>query len=149
MMAIYQALRARHPKWHVEIGKPRGTGWIPGNALMTAREGPFLAFLCRIGERLQTSDRRAMAASFALRFGWSAGMAIAPYLLYHCVPKIAPDNVSFRFHENTSFERGAFASPTSQMKGMHVEGVPVRTTDIALCRGSRGCAGDSRVCSRR
>jgi hypothetical protein len=78
MIAMYQALWARHPKWYVEIGQPRGPGWIPGTALMTAREGPFQALLARVGERLQTADRRTIAASFALRYGWSSGVAMAP-----------------------------------------------------------------------
>ncbi len=115
MIAMYQALSARHPKWYVEIGQPRGPGWMPGTALMTASEGPFQALLVRIGERLQTADRRTIAASFALRYGWSSGVAMAPYLLYHCVPKIALDNVSFRFHDNTSFERVALDHPEGVM----------------------------------
>jgi hypothetical protein len=48
-------------------------------------------------------------------------VAIGPYLLYHCVPKIALDNVSFRFHENTSFERVALHHP---------DGVMLLTTDV-------------------
>jgi hypothetical protein len=115
IIAIYQELWARHPKWYVEIGRPRGTGWIPGTALMTAREGPFQALLVRIGEQLHTADRRTIAASFAVRYGWSAGVAMAPYLLYHCVPKITLDNVSFKFNENGSFERAALHHPEGVM----------------------------------
>jgi hypothetical protein len=98
IIAMYGELQAIRPTWYVEIGQPRSPGWIPGTALMTAREGPFHALLSRIGERLRTADRRTIAASFALRYGWSSGVAIAPYLLYHCVPKITLDNVSFKFH---------------------------------------------------
>jgi hypothetical protein len=115
MIAMYQALWARHPKWYVEIGQPRGPDWIPGTALMTAGEGPFQALLARIGDRLQTADRRTIAASFALRYGWSAGVAIAPYLLYSCVPTITLDNVSFKFNENGSFERGTLHRPEGVM----------------------------------
>jgi ferric iron reductase protein FhuF len=115
MIAMYQALWARHPKWYVEIGQPRGPGWIPGTALMTAREGPFQALLARIGERLQTADRRTIAASFALRYGWSSGVAMAPYLFYSCVPTITLDNVSFKFNENGSFERVALHHPAGVM----------------------------------
>jgi ferric iron reductase protein FhuF len=82
---------------------------------MTASEDPFRALLARIGERLQTSDRRTIAASFALRFGWSAGVAMAPYLLYSCVPTIALDNISFKFHDNTLFERVALHHPEGVM----------------------------------
>jgi ferric iron reductase protein FhuF len=115
MIAMNQALWARHPKWYVEIGQPRGPGWIPGTALMTAREGPFQALLARIGERLQTADRRTIAASFALRYGWSSGVAMAPYLFYSCVPTITLDNVSFKFNENGSFERAALHYPAGVM----------------------------------
>ena len=119
MIAMYQALRARYPKWYVEMGRPHGPGWIPGSALLTAAEGPFQALLARIGERLQTADRRTIAASFALRYGWSSGVAMAPYLLYSCVPKITPDNVSFTFNENGSFERAALHHPEGVMLPQH------------------------------
>jgi hypothetical protein len=112
---ILQALWARQPKWAVDIGRPRSPGWIPGTALMTATEGPFQGLLCRIGEQLHTADRRTIAASFALRYGWSAGVAFAPYLLYACVPAITLGNVSFRFNEQGSFERAALHHPVGVM----------------------------------
>ena len=115
IVAIYQSLWARHPKWYVEIGQPQGPGWIPGTALLVATEGPFQALLTRIGERLQTADRRTIAASFALRYGWSSGVAMALYLLYHCVPKITLDNVSFKFNEHGAFERAALHHPEGVM----------------------------------
>jgi hypothetical protein len=115
ILAIFQALRALHPQWDVQMGQPQGTGWIPGTALMTASEGPFQALLCEIGAGLHTADRRTIAASFALRYGWSSGVAIAPYLLYDCVPKITLDNVSFKFRDNTSFERAALHQPEGVM----------------------------------
>jgi hypothetical protein len=40
---------------------------------------------------------------------------MAPYLLYSCVPKITLDNVSFKFSENTSFERVALHHPEGVM----------------------------------
>jgi hypothetical protein len=114
-MAIYQALHAMQPTWHVEIGTPQGPGWIRGTALRLASAGPFQDLLRRIGARLHTDDRRAIAAAFALRYGWSAGMAIAPALLWHCVPTISLDNVSFKFQDNTLFERVALHVPTGVM----------------------------------
>ena len=90
-------------------------GLDSGAALLRAREGPLPVLLERIGEGLHTTDRRTIAASFALRYGWSSGMAIAPYLLYHSVPKITLDNVSFKFHDNTSFERAALHRPEGVM----------------------------------
>ena len=79
------------------------------------------SLLARIGDRLHTTDRRTIAAAFALRYGWSASMAIAPYILWHCVPTITLDNVSFKFHDNTLFERVALHCPAGVM--LHQEGV--------------------------
>jgi hypothetical protein len=61
----------------------------------------------RIAARLHTTDRKIIAASFALRFGWSAGAAIAPFVLYQCVPDVSLDNIGLRFSEQTFFERVA------------------------------------------
>jgi hypothetical protein len=132
MVAMYQALRARHPKWDVEIGQPRGPGWIPGTAWLTATEGPFQALLARTGERLQTADRRTIAASFALRYGWSSGVAMAPYLLYSCVPKTTLDNVSFKFVASqmqpqfypVTYQRVAYVYHRGRVAGGTVESLP-------------------------
>ncbi len=104
---IYNALRAFEANWHVEIGRPVGVGWIAGNDLRDAQSGPFHELLLRIGERAQTTDRRTVAGSFALRYGWASAILIAPYLRYHCVPDISLDNVSFKFKRSTFFERTA------------------------------------------
>jgi ferric iron reductase protein FhuF len=120
IIAVYQELQAMQPTWHVEMGTPRGTGWITGTELCTASAGPFQALLARIGDRLHTTDRRTIAAAFALRYGWSAGMAIAPYILRHCVPTLTLDNVSLKFHHNTLFERVALHHPSGVM--LHHEG---------------------------
>ena len=40
-------------------------------------------------------------------YSWSCGIAIAPYVFRQCVPNIALDNVSFKFHENTFFQMAA------------------------------------------
>lgn len=121
IIAVYQALHAMRPHWHVAMGQPRGIGWIRGTAFQTASAGPFNALLSQIGARLHTADRRTVAASFALRYGWSSGAAIAPYLLYQCVPTMTLDNVSFKFNENTLFERVALHQPAGVM--LHHEGV--------------------------
>jgi ferric iron reductase protein FhuF len=122
IVAVLQALRARHANWYVEIGHPASRGWITGSDLATATEGPFHALLSTMGERLHTSDRRTIAASFALRYSWSCGIVMAPYLLHGCVPKITLDNVSFKFHEGTAFERAALHQPIGAM--LQQDGVP-------------------------
>jgi hypothetical protein len=108
---IYEALRTLDASWHVEIGRPDGEGWIAGADLRDARAGPFHELLCRIGERARTTDRRTIAASFALRYGWASAMAIAPYLRHQCVPDISLENVSFKFKPSTFFERTALHEP--------------------------------------
>lgn len=114
------ALRATNASWNVEIGHPDGPGWIAGEDLCDASRGPFHDLLVRIGQRATTDDRRTVAASFALRFGWASAMAIAPYLRHRCVPDIGLDNVSFKFKESTFFERTAIYDP----RGTVVEGDP-------------------------
>jgi hypothetical protein len=116
---IYDALRAIDASWHVEIGRPTGDGWIAGADLKNARSGPFHELLLQIGERAKTTDRRTIAASFALRVGWASAMAIAPYLRYQCVPDIALDNVSFKFKPSTFFERTAMHEPRGIVIASH------------------------------
>lgn len=104
---IFDALRSSKATWAPEITTPAGAGWVAGTALRSATEGPFNAILERIGERARTQDRRTIAASFALRYGWASAMAIAPYLRFHCVPDVSLENVSFKFRESTFLERTA------------------------------------------
>jgi hypothetical protein len=113
LASIYIRLRTLHPNWHVEFGPRSGDGWIPGCALLNPEKGAFGALLDRIGGRLHTADRKIIAASFALRFGWSAGVAIAPFVLYRCVPDIGLNNISLRFSEQALFERVAILQARS------------------------------------
>jgi len=107
----YDALRSLNASWNADVGRPTDPGWIAGTDLVTASAGPFNELLARIGERSGTGDRRTIAASFALRFGWAAGMAIAPYLRHGCVPDVALENVSFKFKPSTFFDRTAIHEP--------------------------------------
>ena len=111
----YTALHALNANWNVEIGRPCGAGWIQGEDFRDARRSPFNDLLVRIGDRAGTTDRRTVAASFALRLGWASAMAIAPYLKYDCVPDIGLDNVAFKFKESTFFERTAIYQPRGTM----------------------------------
>jgi hypothetical protein len=124
---IYLALQALDASWHVEIGRPEGAGWITGADLRDAQAGPFHELLLRIGERTRTRDRRTIAASFALRYGWASAMAIAPYLRHHCVPDIALENVSFKFKPSTFFERTAMHEPRGT-----VTATDARATHVSL-----------------
>lgn len=97
--------------WIVEVGTPVGAGWIAGVDMSDASRGPLNDLLLAIGERAGTDDRRTIAASFALRFGWASVMAIAPFLRDACVPDIRLENTSCRFKESTFFERAAVHVP--------------------------------------
>lgn len=107
IVEAFEALRTLNASWHVDVARPGEPGWIAGNDLRTASSGPFHELLLRIGERSGTADRRTIAASFALRFGWASAMAIAPYLRHGCVPDIALENVSFKFKPSTFLDRTA------------------------------------------
>jgi FhuF 2Fe-2S C-terminal domain len=112
---VYDALRALNASWSVEVARPSGPGWIAGTDLRNALGGPFNELLRRIGERQCPTDRKTIAASFALRYGWASAMAIAPYLKYGCVPDIALENISLKFRESTFFERTAIYEPRGIM----------------------------------
>jgi hypothetical protein len=106
------------PKWRIEIGVPdESNGWIRGTDLIRADQGHFNSLLCRIGERFRTTDRKTIAASFALRFGWTACAAIAPYLIHGCVLDVALTNISLKFREDTFFERSAIHCPRGSIIG--------------------------------
>lgn len=107
----FAALRSLNASWNVAVGTPQGPGWIQGAELRNAAHGPFNDLLLRIGDRVKTADRRTVAASFALRFGWASAMAIAPYLRHDCVPDVGLDNVAFKFKESTFLERTAIDQP--------------------------------------
>jgi hypothetical protein len=141
MDAVFAALAALNASWRVEVGRPAGAGWITGDALREADSGPFNELLRRIGERDRTRDRRTIAASFAVRFGWASALAIAPYLRHRCVPDVSLANVSFKFSPSTFFERPAI----HDARGVVVAGDPRSThptmttvsSDAALLRALR------------
>jgi hypothetical protein len=97
---IYGTLRALRAGWGVDLGRPTGTGWIAGDDFRDATSGPFRAVLERIGARSQTDDRRTIAGSFALHFGWTSAMAIAPFLRFRCVPDCSLGNIAIRFNQS-------------------------------------------------
>jgi hypothetical protein len=141
MDAVFAALAAMNASWRVEIGRPAGPGWIAGDDLRDAGGGPFNDLLRGIGDRDRTGDRRTIAASFAVRFGWASALAIAPWLRHRCVPDVSLGNVSFKFSPSTFFERPAI----HEARGVVVDGDarsthPSMTTvpgDAALLRALR------------
>jgi len=109
--STYRRLREINAKWHVELGPQHSDGWIAGQHFQRADAAPFLGLLLNIQERLNTTHRKATAASFALRFGWSAAAAFGPYLLDKRVPDVRLENISLRFTQSTLFERVALHQP--------------------------------------
>jgi hypothetical protein len=94
------------------FGRPTGPGWIAGEDLRDAGAGPFHDLLLRIGACARTTDRRTIAASFAMRFGWASAMAIGGYLRDRRVPDVALANTSFLFRPSTFFERAVLHEPS-------------------------------------
>ena len=118
---VFDALRSLNASWAVAIGVPEPQpGWIVGAELADATGGPLNALLMQMGTRLKTTDRRTIAALYAVRFGWASAMAIAPCVKYHCVPDISLHNVSLKFKASTFFERTAIHEP----RGVVLEGDP-------------------------
>jgi len=93
------------------FGRPTGPGWIAGEDLRDAGAGPVHDLLLRIGACARTTDRRTIAASFAMRFGWASAIAIEGYLRARRVPDVALGNASFLFRPSTFFERVALHGP--------------------------------------
>ena len=122
ILRAFEGLRRLNTSWSVDIGRPEpGTGWIVGSELANAGSGPLNELLLRIGARLKISDRRTLAALYAMRFGWASAMAIAPCLKFDCVPDISLDNVSLKFKESTFFERTAI----HEARGVMVADAPL------------------------
>jgi hypothetical protein len=71
--------------------------------------------LAKIGSKIRTTNRLTIAASFALRYGSTSAMAVAPYLVSQCVPDVGLDNVSLRFGESGVLERAALHIPRCLM----------------------------------
>lgn len=112
LIAVCAEIRHADPKWRVDVGVPGDQdGWIRGVDFTRAGSGPFHDLLQRTGARLKTADRKTIAALFALRFGWAGGVALAPYLTHGCVLDVSLENVSFRFREDTLFDRASLHQP--------------------------------------
>ena len=115
---VFAALRGINPSWDVQIGRPGSEdGWVAGDQLATASSGPLHELLERIGARVKTTDRRTIAALYALRFGWASAMAIAPYVKFNCVPDVSIENISLKFKSSTFLERMAIHEPRGTILG--------------------------------
>jgi hypothetical protein len=105
LIAIYREVGKLNQDWQAEFGVQQGDGWIAGSAINQPDNPPFSGLLARVGEVVGSTDRRVVAAAFVTRLAWSAGAAIAPYMMRHCVPDIRLSNVSLRFSEDCLFQK--------------------------------------------
>jgi hypothetical protein len=135
IVRVFEQLRALNASWDVQMGRPRSAeGWIIGEQLADASAGPLNELLRRIGSQLRTTDRRTIAALYAMRFGWASAIAIAPFAKFNCVPHIGLGNVSLKFKESTFFERSAIHEP----RGTFVRGSRGVDHPSVTCVASRG-----------
>lgn len=94
---------------HIPIeSDPAADGpWIGGPALSAPDAPPLKRVMDGLSRQGFGMDRRAAAASFMLRFGWSSGYAIGAYMLDRRVPVL--DGLALRFHERYMFLNGVRA----------------------------------------
>jgi hypothetical protein len=111
LTAIYKTIGSVNPDWQAEFGVRQGDGWIRGSELENPDDQSFGDLLSRIGERVETHDRTVIAHAFFDRFRWSAGAAIAPYLLWQCIPDIRLSNISLKFCDQTLFQKLSLHEP--------------------------------------
>ena len=67
-------------------------------------EGPYAELLQALMTRSGIASRRFAAASFLLRYGWSAGAVIAPLLMDKPIPWYAAEEADLCFADNTLFQ---------------------------------------------
>lgn len=125
IVSCFEQLKPILPRLDVEFGeRPGEPGWINGPELKNAAAGPFHDLLHRFGQALKTSDRRTIAAAFALRYGWSAAVAIAPYIVQSCVPDIGLENIALKFGgDHVFFEKAAL---------LRAEGVALARAEVPV-----------------
>ena len=119
LTAIYRDVGKLNQEWQAEFGLQQGDGWIPGAAIVQPDHPPFSRLLERIGEVVGSTDRRVVAVAFVVRMAWSAGAAIAPYMMRQCVPDIRLSNVSLRFSDNCLFRKLSIHRPRAVMLPLH------------------------------
>jgi len=94
-----------NPRWSLMLEQPDSATWVCGQAFHDASTGPLNDILQAIGDAMKTKNRKVIAASFALRYAWSAGAVMAPLLIYQRVPDVSLQHSYFKFSERNLFER--------------------------------------------
>jgi len=96
------------PRLRCYQGKPSGEGWITGEELLLPFEGRFQHLLTELGHQMNTTNRKIIAASFALRYGWSAGVPIGIYMTYGKMVDVSVCNISLKFSSTSLYENYSF-----------------------------------------
>jgi hypothetical protein len=86
----------------IELDPPDRNGWVDGPALCNPDTGPLADLNMRFVAAGFGVNRRAVAASLLLRYGWAAGFAIAVWLTRREIVRI--DRFALKFSEWTLVE---------------------------------------------
>jgi hypothetical protein len=78
--------------------------WLSHAEMRQPQEGLYAELLRALMTRSGIASRRFAAASFLLRYGWSAGAMIAPLLMDKPIPWYAAEEVDLCFSNNTLFQ---------------------------------------------
>ena len=78
--------------------------WLSHAEICRPQEGLYAELLQALMTRSGIASRRFAAASFLLRYGWSAGAVIAPLLMDQPIPWYAAEEVDLCFSDNTLFQ---------------------------------------------
>jgi hypothetical protein len=78
--------------------------WLSHAEMRRPQEGLYAELLQGLMARSGIASRRFAAASFLLRYGWSAGAMIAPLLMDKPIPWYAAEEADLCFADNTLFQ---------------------------------------------
>ncbi len=78
--------------------------WLSYAEMYQPPEGLYAELLQALMTRSGIASRRFAAASFLLRYGWSAGVMIAPLLMDKPIPWYATEEADLCFADNTLFQ---------------------------------------------
>ncbi len=78
--------------------------WLSHSAMRQPQEGFYAGLLQAFMTRSGIASRRFAAASFLLRYGWSAGAVIAPWLMDKPIPWYPAEEADLCFADNTLFQ---------------------------------------------
>lgn len=78
--------------------------WLSHSEMRQPQEGLYAELLQALMTRSGIASRRFAAASFLLRYGWSAGAVLTPLLMDKPIPWYAAEEADLCFADNTLFQ---------------------------------------------